>query len=61
MNDISQGIHGSVSDDDDHMSDRDMGMPSPGGMSSIGGGSHAGSPMRDDLNDSGDLDGLKDR
>ena len=29
-------------DDDDHMSDRDMGAPSPGGMSSIGGGSRPG-------------------
>jgi hypothetical protein len=31
--------------DDDHMSDRDMGAPSPGGMSSLGGGSRPGSPL----------------
>jgi hypothetical protein len=30
--------------DDDH-SDRDMGAPSPGGMSSLGGGSRPGSPL----------------
>jgi hypothetical protein len=34
-----------VSDDDDHMSDRDMGAPSPGGMSSLGGGSRPSSPL----------------
>ena len=46
--------------DDDHMSDRDMGAPSPGGMSSLGGGSrpgsrlsnrHGGSSVRDHLDE----------
>ena len=39
---VSVQRRNSMSDDDDHMSDRDMGAPSPGGMSSIGGGSRPG-------------------
>lgn len=41
---------GSMSDDDDdHMSDRDMGAPSPGGMSSLGGGSRPSSALGGEL------------
>jgi len=49
-----------MSDDDDAMSDRDLGMPSPGGMSSIGGGSRAGSPLGN-ADDMGDMDSHKER